>query len=79
MDGVFAPSESRTVNLAGLIRATSGGLESGWPPGICYPGVPSVEELLDQMGLDGGDERMTEEEWLAAVSLVDPDDYWFGE
>ena len=69
MDGLFDPDESAYNNIAGLIRSANSGMCSGQPKNVYYPGVPFVEEILEELGLKPND-KMTEEQWRDACFEV---------
>jgi len=52
IDGVYDPHATAEANIAGAIRATHDGMLSDFPRGIRYPGVPSVAEVCESLGID---------------------------
>lgn len=73
MDGIYDSSKTAEQNIAGMIRSEHGGMCSGQPQGVRYPGAPSVEEVAAKAGIDDLDAEMTEEQWQAAGEVVCPD------
>jgi hypothetical protein len=71
MDGVM-DCRPAGEQIADMIRAANAGLCSGEPAGVRYPGVPSVEDVLAQLGIEA-DDPLTEDQWIAACEIVDPD------
>lgn len=65
MDGVYDPRASAASNIAGLIRSQHSGMCSGEPKGIKYPGIPSAEDVCQQIGVNP-ERPLTEDEWCAA-------------
>lgn len=58
--------------VASAIRDAHGGMVSGEPVGVRYPGVPHPAEILDRMGCDP-ETPLTEDEWFQACDLIDPE------
>lgn len=57
--------DTRTAgeNIATVIRGYHSGMLSGSPAGASYPGVPTILEVADALGIDAG-KTMTEREWV---------------
>lgn len=72
MDNVFDDRKTVADAVAGLIRSSHGGMCSGEPRGVSYPGVPSVYEVLGRLGVDG-DDHITESVWDRACEIIYPD------
>ena len=65
--------KGRTIGeeIASIIRDNNSGLVSGYPKGITYPGVPSVKEVADHLGLgDNLDMPCTESLYAEFVEIV---------
>lgn len=58
----FDDREKAKDSIANIIRNVHSGLCSGFPKGVSYPGVPSVEGVADKFGIDL-DDYLTEVEW----------------
>lgn len=71
-DGIYSSRATAAANVAGLIRANNSGMCSGEPAGVRYPDVPSVEDVLDALGL-APDAEMSEDDWLRACDVVLPE------
>lgn len=70
MDGQFDPAKTIGDNVAGLIRSVNSGMCSGYPAGVSYPGVPSVDDVIGQLGARP-DDAMTEDQWFGACGILD--------
>jgi len=68
----YNPDKNAAWNVATIIMCENSGLCSGEPRGIRYPGVPSVDDVLAKLGVDGKD-AMPEAQWIEAYEIVAPD------
>ena len=61
------------ATVAGLVRVYNDGLCSDEPRGVAYPGVPSVDEVLEACNLRP-DEGITEDQWFEVCEFLDPEE-----